>query len=542
MTMGSLLAIPPSVDINSLGITDPRTLEVAKALQRFGCYIVDTGGVGDGIKFYAEQDYDVDDLPGLYLATRELKLVANNGPNSVGGGGTPLYSLAPPFTVGTVNAPAYPTNLAVTSVASNSVTLQWTNNDGANNDAATSTEVWYKRAVDSIYTQIVGLGATLSSYTVTGLTASTDYDFQVYKVNSAGRSNPAITASGSTSVRGTTTPTPSPPAAPSAAVATVLAYDRVRLTWADNSADETGFRVEVSKNGGPFALATTTAPNATSYDYTDPSPGDGNNTYVLRVAAVGSGGTSAFATSSYVTTPPRSVPSSSVIRFAPSTAHLGDWPRSVWSSDEARRLVEIEPVFSPSPFLRETVLRCRVLSNLSAAGEYALYQTVAGLDEAWLYVEFALQAGFTGPPGYLTIAQLYDTTAGKILAALRIATSGNRLEVFSEATGAAFPATLQSSMPTAEGVLVTIRVKTGASGVLQAFYNNSLIVNLSGLGMAGWLVRQMRVGGVSVPAGWTGEWYYRFLGIDVVETALYATSPVVRSGSDAWPRNPFFPS
>jgi hypothetical protein len=107
--MGSLLAIPPTVDITTLGITDPQALEVARALQDYGVYIVDTGGIPpDQIviridpQAAAEIASRASFEAGLSLALRKLQVVTNshaNGlaPNTPGGGGAPRRPPAPPF-------------------------------------------------------------------------------------------------------------------------------------------------------------------------------------------------------------------------------------------------------------------------------------------------------------------------------------------------------------------------------------------------------------------------------------------------------------
>lgn len=62
-----------------------------------------------------------------------------------------------------------------------------------------------------------------------------------------------------------------------------------QLAWQDNSADETGFRVERKTNaGGTFASLTTLAANTTSY--TDAGPFAQGNVYYYRVIATGSTG------------------------------------------------------------------------------------------------------------------------------------------------------------------------------------------------------------------------------------------------------------
>jgi len=96
--MGTLMAIKPDVDLGALGLTTGG-LMVARALQDYGAYAVDTGS--NGPAFYAEPDADPGivrqisgDLPRLLGL---LYPVTNNGEDNVGGGGTPRTPLAPPF-------------------------------------------------------------------------------------------------------------------------------------------------------------------------------------------------------------------------------------------------------------------------------------------------------------------------------------------------------------------------------------------------------------------------------------------------------------
>jgi hypothetical protein len=100
--MGSLLAIPKSVDLTKLGL-DPQNYQLAKAMQDYGGYVVDMAG---SFNWYAEPtlagsswDAAVRGAPnwasGLRTIRSLLVVVSNNGPASVGGGGTPLAASAP---------------------------------------------------------------------------------------------------------------------------------------------------------------------------------------------------------------------------------------------------------------------------------------------------------------------------------------------------------------------------------------------------------------------------------------------------------------
>jgi hypothetical protein len=94
--MGTLMAIPPHVDIHALGL-NPDGLALARALQDYGGYATDQSDSfvmgfvepgADGARVAAMRA----DLDRIRL---HLRVVTNNSPHSVGGGGTPRAPLAP---------------------------------------------------------------------------------------------------------------------------------------------------------------------------------------------------------------------------------------------------------------------------------------------------------------------------------------------------------------------------------------------------------------------------------------------------------------
>jgi len=124
MKMGALLAIPASVNLNNIGLQSVPGKMLAWTLQNYGAYIVDSrSGPGfdfsieDGAagskadEFQADYGYPFDGRLGyMTLGTAQaqwvsdirliidyLRVVSNNSPTSVGGGGTPLQLLAPAF-------------------------------------------------------------------------------------------------------------------------------------------------------------------------------------------------------------------------------------------------------------------------------------------------------------------------------------------------------------------------------------------------------------------------------------------------------------
>lgn len=118
MKMGALLAIPRSIKLSSLNLQSEPGRQIAWTLQNYGAYIVDsTGGPGyslsveegaDGSvakQFMTDYKYPMEDWA-IHACTNPwvgdfqkiiqvLQVVDNNGPTSIGGGGTPLQPLAP---------------------------------------------------------------------------------------------------------------------------------------------------------------------------------------------------------------------------------------------------------------------------------------------------------------------------------------------------------------------------------------------------------------------------------------------------------------
>ncbi len=112
--MGSLMAIPLSVNIESLGLRTPQAKNIARALQNYGAYSVDRT---EGLAFYLVMDSNAEWIPwfndpnsgpDMTKISSVLQIVKNsydpttggpprNGVKLDGGDGTLSAPLAPPF-------------------------------------------------------------------------------------------------------------------------------------------------------------------------------------------------------------------------------------------------------------------------------------------------------------------------------------------------------------------------------------------------------------------------------------------------------------
>jgi hypothetical protein len=188
--------------------------------------------------------------------------------------------------------PAAPTNLIATTFSSSQINLSWT--DNANNENGFKVE----QSTDGIaFTQIAMLASNTVSFSVTGLTASTTYQYRVVSFNDAGNSSFSNTASA------TTFAAPPPlPAAPSALTAAAVSSTRINLAWTDNSSNESGFKIERCKNPNctNFAQIAQVGANVTTFADTTVTK---NTAYSYRVRAFNAAGNSSYSNTASAKTP-----------------------------------------------------------------------------------------------------------------------------------------------------------------------------------------------------------------------------------------------
>ncbi|MDI6788540.1 MAG: glycine-rich protein, partial [Planctomycetota bacterium] len=113
--------------------------------------------------------------------------------------------------------------------------------------------------------------------------SNTQYYYRVYAYNAGGES----TRSNELPVKTLAAPAPNPPLS---ATAIAFSTNTIRVQWADNSSDETGFKVERSTDGTLYALRSTLSANMTLFDDTPITP---NTTFYYRIRSYNNDGDSA---------------------------------------------------------------------------------------------------------------------------------------------------------------------------------------------------------------------------------------------------------
>jgi len=246
MKMGALLAIPAGTNINALGLESVPGQMLAWTLQNYGAYIVDSTG-GPGFVIGAETgpngslrnqfstDFGMaleqrvnDNTPwsrDMQRLIQALYLVANNGPTSIGGGGTPLQPLAPallpPGSTADTIAPTVPGNLAALP-ASLQINLSWspsTDNVGV---------AGYK-----ILRNGAQVGTSSSpAYLDAGLVPFTLYSYTVAAFDAAGNTSAQSASLSTGTLAALDTQAPS---APTGLTATPISPTQINLSWSPST-------------------------------------------------------------------------------------------------------------------------------------------------------------------------------------------------------------------------------------------------------------------------------------------------------------------
>jgi fibronectin type 3 domain-containing protein len=169
---------------------------------------------------------------------------------------------------------AAPTGLSATATSSSQINLSWTGSTGA-----ASYSVGRSTTSGGPYTTIA-TGIATTSYSNTGLTASTTYYYVVEAVNAGGTSANSSQASATTQAGA--------PAPPTGLSATTASTSQINLSWTASSGATSYNVLNSTTSGGPYTTVATGVAT-TSYSNTGLIAG---TTYYYVVQAVSSGGTS----------------------------------------------------------------------------------------------------------------------------------------------------------------------------------------------------------------------------------------------------------
>ncbi|HEV2193363.1 MAG TPA: fibronectin type III domain-containing protein [Nitrosopumilaceae archaeon] len=206
--------------------------------------------------------------------------------------GPQAIAQAPPAT-----APAAPTGLTSTAVSSAQINLSWTASS-TGGSPITGYKIEYKIGSGAYSVLAANTANTTTSYSHTGLTASTAYTYRVSAINSIGTGTTSAEATATTQA-----PPATAPAAPTGLTSTAVSSAQINLSWtapSNGGSPITGYKIEYKIGSGAYSvLAANTANTTTSYSHTGLIP---STAYTYRVSAINAIGTSTPSTEASATT------------------------------------------------------------------------------------------------------------------------------------------------------------------------------------------------------------------------------------------------
>lgn len=206
-----------------------------------------------------------------------------------------------------------PSGLTATPISTTRIDLAWT--DTSTGETGFKIE---RRIGSGTWSQIDTVGADVTTYQSTGLTANTTYSYRVRAFNASGNSN----------FSNIDTDTTFAVVEPSGLTATAISDDRIDLAWTDNSSDETGFRIERRLGNGDWVEITTVGAGVVSYQDSGLSMG---TPYSYRVRAYNAIGYSAYSNEASATTT-TSVPPATPTPTSPSGSSTNTTPTFTFSA------------------------------------------------------------------------------------------------------------------------------------------------------------------------------------------------------------------
>lgn len=189
--------------------------------------------------------------------------------------------------------PDAPSTLSAVTQSQSSINLTWT--DNATNESGFKLE--RSTSIDTGYAQIAStIAADQTTYTDSGLNASTTYYYRLRAYNENGDSDYSNVA------EATTQAVLSGPAAPTALSADAVDSTSIDLAWTDNANDEDGFLIERSTSElTGFVEIQSIAADQTTYSDSGLDPA---TTYYYRVRASNTDGYSDYSNTAFAATLP----------------------------------------------------------------------------------------------------------------------------------------------------------------------------------------------------------------------------------------------
>jgi len=166
-------------------------------------------------------------------------------------------------------------------------------------DAPTGVKVERKQGTAGTYAQIAQLGvvSTTQNVVLNPAPGGVQYCFRLREFNAVVGDGPYSNEACSTTAA---VIVPTVPGAPSGFTVSAISSSTLRLSWADNSTNETGFQIQGKRaTGQPYATIANLGIDATTFDWTSLLR---YKTYCAQVRAVGTGGNSAWTPTSCGTT------------------------------------------------------------------------------------------------------------------------------------------------------------------------------------------------------------------------------------------------
>jgi len=189
---------------------------------------------------------------------------------------------------GAVTLPAAPSGLSASAVSASQIDLSWTDNSSGEDFFSIERNIGIVRP----YSEIARRGVNTTTYSDTGLSEFTSYNYRVRAYPMSGNPSTYSNVAGATTIF---------PAVPSGLSASAVSASQINLIWTDNSSIETGFRIERKTGaGGTYSEIGTPTANTTTYNDTGLSE---STTYYYRVRAYNTSGNSSYSDEANATTP-----------------------------------------------------------------------------------------------------------------------------------------------------------------------------------------------------------------------------------------------